>query len=174
MRAFADERCTGLLADYADRLLIVRGVNYPSFGISGDSHALGLVQCLTAAEPVGVTSDATSSAPSVDTFIADALMGSGSEPLTLYAGAKGGFINERLSFSAAGSVRLAEGKLRETGRIPVTRIDMDINSDDLYDSNKLHSAAVGYIRSHGYEPHTKPDLLIASWAANVLCNGGRR
>ena len=64
--------------------------------------------------------------------------------------------------------------LRETGRIPVTRIDMDINSDDRYDSNKLHSAAVGYIRSHGYEPHTKPDLLIASWAANVLCNGGRR
>lgn len=109
MRAFADERCTGLLADYADRLLIIRGVNYPPFGISGDSHALGLVQCLTAAEPVGITHDATSSAPSVDTFIADALMGPGSEPLTLYAGAKGGFINERLSFSAAGVVRSAEG-----------------------------------------------------------------
>ena len=30
-------------------------------------------------------------------------------------------------------------------------------------------------RSHGYEPHTKPEMLIASWAANVLCNGmGRK
>jgi predicted RNase H-related nuclease YkuK (DUF458 family) len=61
--------------------------------------------------------------------------------------------------------------LRETGRIPVKRIDMDLNSDNRFASNKLHTAAVGYIRSHGYEPHTKPDLLIASWAANILCNG---
>jgi predicted RNase H-related nuclease YkuK (DUF458 family) len=64
--------------------------------------------------------------------------------------------------------------LREDGRIPVKRIDMDLNSDNRFASNKLHTAAVGYIRSHGYEPHTKPDLLIASWAANVLCNGGLR
>ena len=64
--------------------------------------------------------------------------------------------------------------LREE-RIPVQRIDMDLNSDARYGSFKLHSAAIGYIRSHGYEPHTKPDMLIASWAANVLCNGmGRK
>jgi predicted RNase H-related nuclease YkuK (DUF458 family) len=61
--------------------------------------------------------------------------------------------------------------LREEGRIPVQRIDMDLNSDVRFGSNKLHTAAVGYIRSHGYEPHTKPDLLIATWAANILCNG---
>lgn len=30
MEAFASERCTGILADYADKLLIVRGVNYPA------------------------------------------------------------------------------------------------------------------------------------------------
>ncbi len=64
--------------------------------------------------------------------------------------------------------------LRESGRIPVRRIDMDLNSDNRFASNKLHTAAVGYIRSHGYEPHTKPDLLIASWAANVLCNGSAK
>jgi predicted RNase H-related nuclease YkuK (DUF458 family) len=64
--------------------------------------------------------------------------------------------------------------LRETGRIPVKRIDMDLNSDNRFASNKLHTAAVGYIRSHGYEPYTKPEMLIASWAANVLCNGGRK
>lgn len=61
--------------------------------------------------------------------------------------------------------------LRETGNIPVERIDMDLNSDERFGSNKLHAAAVGYIRSHGYEPHTKPDMLIATWAANLLCNG---
>ena len=64
--------------------------------------------------------------------------------------------------------------LRKEGRIPVLHIDMDLNSDERFGSHKLHSAAVGYIRSHGYEPHTKPELLIASWAANVLCNGTGR
>ena len=64
--------------------------------------------------------------------------------------------------------------LRTAGDIPVKRIDMDLNSDERFASNKLHAAAIGYIRSHGYEPHTKPDMLIASWAANVLCNGSSR
>lgn len=61
--------------------------------------------------------------------------------------------------------------LRDPGNIAVRRIDMDLNSDERYGSHKLHSAAMGYIRSHGYEPHTKPDMLIATWAANILCNG---
>jgi predicted RNase H-related nuclease YkuK (DUF458 family) len=61
--------------------------------------------------------------------------------------------------------------LREQGSIPVHRIDMDLNSDERYASNRLHTAAVGYVRAHGFEPRTKPDLLIASWAANILCNG---
>ncbi len=61
--------------------------------------------------------------------------------------------------------------LRMEGRIPVLHIDMDLNSDERFGSHKLHTAAVGYIRAHGYVPHTKPDMLIASWAANVLCNG---
>ncbi len=71
------------------------------------------------------------------------------------------------------SLTVAEG-LR-TQHIPVYHIDMDLNSDVRFGSNKLHAAAVGYVRSHGYEPHTKPELLMAGWAANVLCNGmGRK
>lgn len=70
---------------------------------------------------------------------------------------------------------LSIADLLRVERIPVTHIDMDLNSDVRYGSHKLHTAAVGYIRSHGYEPHTKPEMLIASWAANVLCNGmGRK
>jgi hypothetical protein len=41
--------------------------------------------------------------------LAQALNPQGVEPLTLYAGMKGGYINEKLSFSAAGQVRAAEG-----------------------------------------------------------------
>ena len=46
-----------------------------------------------------------------------------------------------------------------------------MNSDPRYGSHVLYNAAVGYVRSFGYEARTKPDLLVASWAANVLCNG---
>lgn len=108
MQAFADERCTGLLADYASRLLIVRGINYPH-GSTGCGHAQGLVQCLTSSKPSGTNNTATSSGPSVDTIIAEQLNPQGVDPLTLYSGMKGGYIDEKLSFSAAGKVRAAEG-----------------------------------------------------------------
>lgn len=55
------------------------------------------------------------------------------------------------------------------GGVSVSRIDMDLNSDPRFGSNKLHNAAVGHVRALGYEAHTKPELLIATWAANVLC-----
>jgi hypothetical protein len=108
MRAFADDRATGLLADYADKLLIVRGVNLP-FGNQGCGHALGLAQCLTAARADGTNQNAVSSGISADTLIASELNQAGVEPLTMYAGRKGGYIDEKLSFRAPGQVRSAEG-----------------------------------------------------------------
>lgn len=108
MKAFADDRATGILADYASRLLIVRGINYP-YGSSGCGHAQGLVQCLTASKPSGGDNKSTSSGISIDTLISNEVNPQGVEPLTLYAGMKGGYINEKLSFSAAGQVRAAEG-----------------------------------------------------------------
>lgn len=59
--------------------------------------------------------------------------------------------------------------LTTEGGVHVSRIDLDLNSDPRFGSHKLYTIAVGYVRSHGYEARTKPDLLIASWAANVLC-----
>jgi hypothetical protein len=108
MEAFAAERCTGLLAPHASRLLFVRGVNYPN-GSSGCGHAQGLVQCLTSSKPNGGNNTSTSSGPSIDTVIGQQLNPAGVDPLTLYVGIKGGYINEKLSFSAAGQVRAAEG-----------------------------------------------------------------
>lgn len=108
MTAMAAERCTGLLAEHAERLLIVRGVRYPA-GLSGCGHAQGLAQCLTARASSGSGNGATSTGPSVDTLISDQLNPEGVGPLTLYSGMKQGYIDEKLSFSAAGRVRAAEG-----------------------------------------------------------------
>ncbi|HWO13184.1 MAG TPA: DUF1552 domain-containing protein [Polyangiaceae bacterium] len=108
MQAFANDRATGLLADYASKLLIVRGVNYP-FGNRGCGHALGLTQCLTAAQPVGDAQSAAATGISADTLIASELHPAGVEPLALYAGLKGGYIDEKLSFRAPNQVRAAEG-----------------------------------------------------------------
>jgi hypothetical protein len=108
MEAFAADRCTGLLAEHASRLLFVRGINYPH-GSTGCGHAQGLVQALTSSKPSGTNNNSTSSGPSVDTVIAEQLNPMGVDPLTLYSGMKGGYIDEKLSFKAAGQVRAAEG-----------------------------------------------------------------
>jgi hypothetical protein len=106
--AAATDRCTSILAEHASRLLFVRGVNYP-FGSTGCGHASGIVQTLTASQPTGSNNNAVSSGESVDTTIARLVNPAGVTPLTLYSGLKEGFINEKLSFSAAGQVRAAEG-----------------------------------------------------------------
>ena len=62
------------------------------------------------------------------------------------------------------------GYLRFSCNIPVEQIDMDFNSDPEYPSNKVWQAAVGYANSMGYKTKTKPDLLMATWAANVIVN----
>ena len=49
------------------------------------------------------------------------------------------------------------------------QIDLDFNSDSQYASHKLVSASSGYITSLGFNSKVKPDLLMAAWAANVLC-----
>ena len=106
--AAATDRCTGLLADHASRLLFVKGINYPNGG-TGCGHASGLAQTLTGLAPTGAANKAVSTGESADTTIAKLVNPAGVDPLTLYSGLKEGFINEKLSFSAAGQVRAAEG-----------------------------------------------------------------
>jgi len=108
MEGFAAERCTGILAPHAERLLIIRGVKLPTFNTRGCGHAEGIVQGLTAKTPNGSNNQATSAGPSIDTVIANAVNPQGTSPLTLYTGGKYGFIDDKLSFSAAGQVRAGE------------------------------------------------------------------
>lgn len=66
------------------------------------------------------------------------------------------------------SARLSEW-LRSDCEVPIYQVELDFNSDPEYESYKLLSASRGYIQSLGFKCAAKPDLLIAAWAANVLC-----
>lgn len=67
------------------------------------------------------------------------------------------------------SVELAN-LIRERCGVTIQQIDLDFNTDPAFPSNKLLSASTGYINSLGYQSKAKPNLLMAVWAANVLCH----
>lgn len=105
----ATSRAVDELADYADDLLIVRGTNF-AFPGNGCGHSGGGNQCLTAArvsdQPSG--NESLAMGESVDNVIANQLNAPGVDPLTLYVGAKGGFINEVLSYRGSMDLRGAD------------------------------------------------------------------
>jgi hypothetical protein len=111
MEADSVERCTGLLSEHADKILLVKGIKYPGGTNGAETHAAGFVQCLTGVPSVGGSNVATSTGPSADWVIARAFSGT---PLNLYAGAKGGYIDDRLSFREAGQLVYAEGDPYQT------------------------------------------------------------
>jgi hypothetical protein len=101
----AAQKATSKLAAHAEHLLFVKGINWPSNPV-GESHAESLCMALTAVPPVGSGSRVMSGGPSADWVIAQKVQPE-TPPLTLYAGLKGGYIDERLSFSEAGKVTTA-------------------------------------------------------------------
>jgi predicted RNase H-related nuclease YkuK (DUF458 family) len=62
------------------------------------------------------------------------------------------------------------GYLRFECDIPIEQIDLDFNSDPDFASNKVFQAAVGYVQSLGYVAKSKPEILMATWAANIIVN----
>ncbi|MDG1262648.1 MAG: ribonuclease H-like YkuK family protein [Flavobacteriales bacterium] len=66
------------------------------------------------------------------------------------------------------SVALADAIRSECG-IKVKQIDLDFNTNPAFPSNKLLSASAGYANSMGFNCKAKPNLLMAVWAANALC-----
>jgi len=101
----ASDKATSELAAHAKNLLFLRGINWPKGPIS-DAHAESLCMALTALPATGTGNKATATGPSADWVIAGKVQ-PGVPPLTLYAGRKAGYIDERLSFSAAGNVTAA-------------------------------------------------------------------
>ncbi len=96
------DKATSVLAPHADNLLLIKGLNFPQGGPRACSHAEGLCQSLTAAPPATHGNTAYAASESVDTLIARTVNPEGTEPLALYAGAKG-YIAERISFKAGGA-----------------------------------------------------------------------
>jgi hypothetical protein len=104
----ATDRTLSELAAYADKLLVVRGCKH-NFGGSGCGHADGGLQCLTAARADGKNGNTSlAMGESIDNRIVRALKPAGSEPLNLYAGRKGGFLDDVLSYRGAKDRRAAE------------------------------------------------------------------
>jgi hypothetical protein len=78
-------RTTGELSDYADKLLIVRGINLP-YNSTGCSHSAADAQILTAQKITAESTNCKAQGISVDTAIAAAKNPPGRDPLVLHAG----------------------------------------------------------------------------------------
>jgi hypothetical protein len=78
-------RSTGELADYAEELLIVRGINHP-YSSNGCSHSAADAQILTAARITPGSTNCKAMGISVDTAIANAKNPAGRDPLVFHAG----------------------------------------------------------------------------------------
>jgi hypothetical protein len=85
MTADKATRSTGELADYAEQLLIVRGINLP-YSSNGCSHSAADAQILTSAKITEGSTNCKSMGISVDTAIANAKNPAGRDPLVFHAG----------------------------------------------------------------------------------------
>jgi hypothetical protein len=85
MTADKATRSTGELADYADKLLVVKGINLP-YSSTGCSHSAADAQILTAAKITAGSTNCKAMGISVDTAIAKAKNPAGRDPLVMHAG----------------------------------------------------------------------------------------
>lgn len=85
MAADKTTRATGELSDYAEKLLVVKGINLP-YSSNGCSHSAADAQILTAAKITAGGTNCLAQGISIDTAIASAKNPAGRDPLVLHAG----------------------------------------------------------------------------------------
>jgi hypothetical protein len=102
----ASDKATRHLGGHAEHLLFLSGIDWNG-QTTGEPHAIGLCHALTARAPLTTDQRALAAGPSADVVIASHVHPE-KQPLALFAGAKEGYIDDRLSFAAAGELRLAE------------------------------------------------------------------
>lgn len=102
-------RALSELGDFADRLILVKGVSF-AFPGNGCGHSGGGNQCLTAAKvsDMPASNESLGMGESIDNRIQRELGKEGVEPLTLYAGPKYGYLDEVLSYRGPMELRAAE------------------------------------------------------------------
>lgn len=108
MKADGDQ-AVNVLADFAPKLLIVRGCEMKQITDAGCGHSQGGLLCLTAARANGKNIEkALATGESIDNRIVRELEGAGKDPLTLRAGARSGYLDDVLSYRGSGDRRVAE------------------------------------------------------------------
>jgi hypothetical protein len=108
MKADGDQ-AVNVLADYAAKLLLVRGCEMKQIVDAGCGHSQGGLLCLTAAKADGKNIEkALATGESIDNRIVRELEGAGKDPLTLRAGARSGYLDDVLSYRSSGDRRVAE------------------------------------------------------------------
>ena len=109
MLASQSDRVVSELSAWADRMTLVKGLDY-QFANNGCGHSGGGNQLLTAAQvsddPSGNLSLAMGE--SIDNRLARAFPNNGGEPLCLYTGPRNGYIEEVMSYRGAKDLRAAE------------------------------------------------------------------
>ena len=93
-------RSIGELADYADKMLVVKGINLP-YSSNGCSHSAADAQILTASKITTGSTNCKAMGISVDTAIAKAKNPPGRDPLVMHAGM---FSPDRTGFDIPGYV----------------------------------------------------------------------
>jgi hypothetical protein len=97
------DRTTSELRGYASKLIFVRGLNFKN----SRNHSGGPIAASTGAPVKGGDTKQLPVAESIDFHIASK-MTPGKEPLTLYAGRKGTYRDDALSFSTGGTLRIGD------------------------------------------------------------------
>lgn len=152
------DRAVAELADYADKLLLVRGTKF-AFPGNGCGHSGGGNQCLTAAkvsdDPSG--NESLAMGESVDNRIARELNpASNPDPLTLYAGRMAGYINEVLSYRGPKDLRAAD---RNPWSVYTKIIGITALPDEIIAQIKARRTSVNdLIREQMQALMAKPDL----------------
>lgn len=91
------------LADYADKIACVQGMDFHY----SNNHDGGPIAASCGSPVKGEGTDQLPTTESIDVFIANA-MTPGTPPLTLYAGVKGTFRDDALSFNKGGVLRIGD------------------------------------------------------------------
>lgn len=108
MRADGDQ-AVNVLADFASKLLLVRGCEMKQITDAGCGHSQGGLLCLTASKADGKkVQNALALGESIDNRIVRELEGPGRDPLTLRAGARSSYLDDVLSYRGPGDRRVAE------------------------------------------------------------------
>ncbi|NUP04814.1 MAG: DUF1552 domain-containing protein [Polyangiaceae bacterium] len=154
------DRALSELGAHADRLTIVRGINF-AFPGNGCGHSGGGNQVLTAAQvsvdPSG--NESKSMGESIDNRITTELGAAGEEPLTLYAGRKFGYLDEVLSYRGPLQLRAAE-------RNPMTVYEdlfglSQVDPDVLEAIRKRRKSVNDLVRDQMQDLLARPDLSTA-------------